>query len=240
MTARSGAVLVSAGLLQGCVTSNGLRFETSRPESAVVMGGALGLPLTKRTDYSLNSYEEEVDEQDPSWHLEFPYAEFMTSGRWKLTDRFELSVGGDLKLALLSSVAIGGGFKGLLTPTDAAQRVHFAISVNPSIRMYILDDVTFTWNVLGGFPITFGREGGSLFYLRPEVRIEGSFERSFWLLDVGSAIGGRFACEEGRGSARGGADCFVEASVNGWVATSDGAPHDTGPVTFLIGGGATF
>lgn len=233
-------VLLVSSLVAGCVTSNGLRFETSRPETAVIMGGSLGLPLTKRTDYSLNDYEEEVDEEEPSWHVEFPYAEFMTWGRWKQTDRLELSAGGDLKLALLPSVAVGGGLKGLLTPTDPAQRVHFAISVNPSFRMYFWDDVLFSWNVLAGFPLSFGRDGESLFYLRPEVRIEGFFERSSWILDVGSAIGGRFACEQGRGSARGGADCFIEASVNGWVATSSGAPHETGPITFLIGGGAAF
>ncbi|MBT9556784.1 MAG: hypothetical protein IV100_12190 [Myxococcales bacterium] len=90
------------------------------------------------------------------------------------------------------------------------------------------------------FPLTFGRQGRAQFYVRPEVRMEGMFETSEWFIETGSAFGGRFACTPGRGFARRYADCFVEASVTGWVATSENAPHSTGPVTVILGMGAMF
>lgn len=241
MASRTTLLLLCVWLVTGCVTSNGLRYETSRPETAVVMGGALGVPIMKRTDYSLNDYGDNVEEEEEAtWHLELPYAEFMAVGRWKQTDRLELSVGGDLKLALLPSLAVGGGIKGLLTPTDAAQHVHFAISVNPAFRMYVLDGVLFSWNVLAAFPLTFDLSATSQLYVRPEARVEGFFEESTWLVDVGSALGGRFACGTGRVADGVGADCFIEVAVSGWVASSGSSPHDTGPVTVLVGGGAAF
>ncbi len=229
------ALLLCSAMLGSCAFSSGLRYETSHPETAVVMGGAVALPIRVRTDYAVF-----LENQTPSWQTDVPYVEFMTWGRWKQTDRLELSVGGDIKLASPSSVAIGGGLKGLLTPTDTSQRVHFAISVSPSVRLYFWDDAFVTWSTLVAFPLTFGRQGRPQFYVRPEARMEGMFETSEWFIETGSAVGGRFACTPGRGFARRYADCFVEASVTGWVATSENAPHRTGPVTVILGIGAIF